>query len=72
MTEGIVAVPLLEDVLFLGRFGDEKAETGVFENRSGALELRLVGVFVVAENDDAELGAIWVAVLIIFDDKNAH
>ena len=72
LAEGVFAVALLEDALVLDRFGDEKAETGVLQNRSVAFRLGMISIFVIVENKDAGLDATWVTVFVVFDANEAH
>ena len=72
LAEGIILVALLEDAFVLDRFGDEKSETGVLQNRSEAFRFCIIRILVISENDDAGLGATTVAVFVVFEDDDAH
>jgi hypothetical protein len=72
MTKCIFTVSLLQYSFRLNRFGAQETEGAIFQDWSVALGLRPITVFVVSENHDSGLGAMWVAVLVGFDDKNTH
>ena len=72
LAEGILAVSLLKDTLIADSLGSEEAKGAVFEDWGIALGLAVVVVFVVAEDDDAGLRAVQVAILDGLDDEDAH
>ena len=71
MTEDILDIDLAEDSFVLNRDGQESSKLNLGKHWSVLFIWFVLNLLLVAENHDATLGPVWIAILIL-DGHQAH
>ena len=72
VAKSVFAVTLLEDASFFDRAACEKAKGRVGEDRGESFGFVVVPVFMIAQDDDAAFGTVWIVFAVAFDVEASH